>query len=610
MDNNEQNSKILLSLEHLKRTEENKNNNSTVYLGDLISQPLFLTAHKDEMVVPMGINDAGEVVYDDISSFHHTLIGGTAGSGKTVFLNTVIVSLLYRYTPEELNFILIDPKMVELSQYENLPHLVLPIAYTYEQATSSLKWAIEENKRRLELLEKFETISIFNYNHKIESGEINAETLSSIVIIIDEMADLMLDEDSTFKDNFIELISNTEQSGIYVLSATQLLDSKVILPDIKDYMPKRIAFRSITSGRDIGILDHSGAETLLSKGEMIFADLNEENHLQGAYVSQQEIKAVVDACIEQYKENPNNNNTDINNKEAKIDKKQLQKNYLKILIQLIVSSFIYLIASSCDKFSGINSSVDVKNIVILDYAKYIMYFTYFITLISIFIFILKICKKELPKPKINLNTLYNILDWVILLPICISLATFCFTFVFTFTSVHGNSMNPNINEGDRLLVTYPSEYERFDVVVVKVDPSYKSVAETDLYLKRIIGLPGEYIDYRFENGITQLYINGQRVSEDFYTETELRKYLTYNTSRSSEQFEWSERCFIDGGNSPVKQCEKFEGHYIIPEGYYFVLGDNRPISKDSRDIGLVKEKDIIGMTEYIMNEIFKPTKID
>ena len=84
-------------------------------------------------------------------------------------------------------------------------------------------------------------------------------------------------------------------------------------------MPKRIAFRSITSGRDTGILDHSGAETLLSKGEMIFADLNEENHLQGAYVSQQEIKAVVDACIEQYKENPNNNNTDINNKEAKID---------------------------------------------------------------------------------------------------------------------------------------------------------------------------------------------------------------------------------------------------------------------------------------------------
>lgn len=296
--------------------------------------------------------------------------------------------------------------------------------------------------------------------------------------------------------------------------------------------------------------------------------------------------------------------------EVKLEKtKKLKRNYLKIFIQLILSSLVYLVASSCDKFKGLSSANDIQNMVILDYAKYVMYFTYVLTILAIIVFIIKLCKKEI-NIKINLEKLYNVLDWIILLPICISLATFCFSFVFTFTTVSGDSMNPNIHEEDRLFVTYPSEYERFDVVVIKVDPSYKSVAVNDLYLKRIIGLPGEYIDYRLENGITQLYVNGQKVSEDFYTVEELKEFLTYNTSSSRAPFEWSEKCFIDGGNSPEKQCELVNGHYIIPEGYYFVLGDNRLVSKDSRNIGLVKEEDIIGVTEYIVNDIFKPIKID
>lgn len=308
-------------------------------------------------------------------------------------------------------------------------------------------------------------------------------------------------------------------------------------------------------------------------------------------------------------ETTNDETTPIDEEAKEIDKQKLKKNYIKIFIQLILTSLVYFIASAFDKFEGITSYSNAIHIEVLEYGKYIMYATYVLTIIAIVIFILKLCKKEI-KIKVNLIKLYNVLDWVLLLPICIALATFCFSFLFTFTTVSGDSMNPNIYENDRLFVTYPSKYERFDVVVVKVNPSYQSVAEVDLYLKRIIGMPGEYIDYRLENGITQLYVNGQKVTEDFYTEEELREFLTYNTSTSKIPFEWSEKCFIDGGNSPSKPCEQVNGQYIIPEGYYFVLGDNRPASKDSRNIGLVKEKDIIGVTEYIVNNIFQPINID
>ncbi|MBQ8292758.1 MAG: signal peptidase I [Bacilli bacterium] len=291
--------------------------------------------------------------------------------------------------------------------------------------------------------------------------------------------------------------------------------------------------------------------------------------------------------------------------------KKLKKNYLKLFIELVLSSLVYLIASSCDKFANISASTEgIKNIIILNYAKYVMYVTYVLTIIAIIIFIIKLTKKALPQIKVNLEKLYNVLDWLILLPVCIAIATFCFSFVFTLTTVSGSSMNPNIYEGDKLLVTYPRKYERFDVVVVHVDETYNKVASDDLYLKRIIGLPGDYLDYKLENGYTQLYINGEKVNEYFYTLDELKKYLTYNTSSIHEPFTWAEKCFTDGGTSPKDSCEYVDGHFIIPEGYYFVLGDNRLGSKDSRDIGLIKEEDLIGRTRYIVNNIFKPEKID
>ncbi len=301
-------------------------------------------------------------------------------------------------------------------------------------------------------------------------------------------------------------------------------------------------------------------------------------------------------------------NNEIALKAEKLKKQKLKKNYLKILIELVLSSLVYLIASSCDKFKGINQSLDIQNMLILNYGKYVMYGTYAITIIALIVLVFQLHKKTFWQGKVNLEKIYNVLDWVIILPICIALATFCFSFVFTLTTVSGDSMNPNIHEGDRLLVTYPREYERFDVVVIKVDDSYNEVYHNDLYLKRVIGLPGDYIDYNLENGITQLYINGQKESEYFYTAEELTKYLTYNSAGSTIPFEWYEKCF-SGSDIHKDSCEIKEGHLVIPEGYYFVLGDNRPNSKDSRSIGLVKEEDIIGVTKYIVKNLFSFKKI-
>ena len=293
------------------------------------------------------------------------------------------------------------------------------------------------------------------------------------------------------------------------------------------------------------------------------------------------------------------------------DKKKLKKNFIKILIELTIASLIYFISSSCSKIGILTSGLEVQNLVVLKYAHYIMILNYIVTVVAIILLVLQLAKMKLPKFKVNYKTLYGVMDWLVLLPVCIAIATFCFSFIFTFTIVSGHSMEPNVHEGDRLLVTYPNEYKRFDVVVIKVDDSYDNVTYDDLYLKRIIGLPGDNIDYRYdeETNTTQLLVNGKEVKEYFYTLDEMNKYQTFNTSSVLEEFDWAERCY-SGAYPERDYCDTKNGVIVIPEGYYFVLGDNRGGSKDSRDIGLVKEEDIIGKTKYIVNNLFNPQKIE
>jgi signal peptidase I len=293
------------------------------------------------------------------------------------------------------------------------------------------------------------------------------------------------------------------------------------------------------------------------------------------------------------------------------EKTKLQKNYFKILIELSIASLVYLISSACSKIGVLTKGLEVQNLVVLKYAHYIMIINYVVTIIGIVLLVLQLVKVKLPKINVNYKTLYSVMDWLALLPVCIAIATFCFSFIFTFTTVSGSSMEPNVHNGDRLLVTYPKEYMRFDVVVIKVDENYDNVLHDDLYLKRIIGLPGDNIDYRYdeETNTTQLLVNGKEFKEYFYTLDEMNRYLTFNTSSVYEEFDWAERCY-SGAYPERDYCDTKNGVIVIPEGYYFVLGDNRGGSKDSRDIGLVKEEDIIGKTKYIVNNLFSPKKID
>ena len=302
---------------------------------------------------------------------------------------------------------------------------------------------------------------------------------------------------------------------------------------------------------------------------------------------------------------------EVNTSNLDEESKKLRKNFIKILIELVISSLVYLISSACSKIGIMTSGFEVQNMIILKYAHYIMIVAYVLSILGIILLILQLLKIKLPKINMDLSIAYVVLDWIALLPVCIAIATFCFSFIFTFTTVSGESMEPNIQEGDRLLVTYPSEYKRFDVVVIKVDGTYDSVSHPDLYLKRIIGLPGDSIDYVYdeETNTTQLYVNGEVFNEYFYQSNELSKYPTFNTSDGLELFDWAEKCYT--GYYPGRDyCDTKNGQIVIPEGYYFVLGDNRGVSKDSRNIGLVKEEDIIGKTKYIVNNLFKPVKID
>lgn len=302
---------------------------------------------------------------------------------------------------------------------------------------------------------------------------------------------------------------------------------------------------------------------------------------------------------------------EVNTSNLDEESKKLRKNFIKIFIELIISSLVYLISSACSKIGIMTSGFEVQNMIILKYAHYIMIVAYILSILGIILLILQLLKIKLPKINMDLSIAYVVLDWIALLPVSIAIATFCFSFIFTFTTVSGESMEPNIHEGDRLLVTYPSEYKRFDVVVIKVDGTYDSVSHPDLYLKRIIGLPGDSIDYVYdeETNTTQLYVNGEAFNEYFYQSNELSKYPTFNTSDGLELFDWAEKCYT--GYYPGRDyCDTKNGQIVIPEGYYFVLGDNRGVSKDSRNIGLVKEEDIIGKTKYIVNNLFKPVKID
>ena len=257
-----------------------------VFLHEIISNERF---RKNEIKLPiaLGKDISGIPIVCDLSAMPHLLIAGTTGSGKSVCINTIILSLLYKYSPEKCNLILIDPKMLELSTYEGIPHLLCPVITESKKATAALGWAVKEMENRYKLMTSVGVKNIDGYNSK------NKKHMPYIVVIVDEMSDLMLIAGKEI-ENYIQRLSQMARAaGIHIIMATQRPSVDVITGTIKANFPTRISFQVSSKIDSRTILGEQGAEQLLGKGDMLFmSSANRIVRIHGPYVSETEIEKV------------------------------------------------------------------------------------------------------------------------------------------------------------------------------------------------------------------------------------------------------------------------------------------------------------------------------
>ena len=274
--------------------------NSPVMLRDLLQSEEFKNA-KSKLSFAAGKDIAGKPVVADIAKMPHLLIAGATGSGKSVCINTLIISILYKATPDEVRLIMIDPKVVELSVYNGIPHLFIPVVTDPKKAAGALNWAVSEMTSRYNAFAEYGVRNLGEYNKKVANmrvpeGEKAPEKMPQIVIIVDELADLMMVAPGEVEDAICRLAQLARAAGIHLIIATQRPSVNVITGLIKANMPSRIAF-SVSSGVDSRtILDMNGAEKLLGKGDMLFYPQGYQKpaRLQGAFVSDEEVSAVVE----------------------------------------------------------------------------------------------------------------------------------------------------------------------------------------------------------------------------------------------------------------------------------------------------------------------------
>lgn len=275
----------------------------TVSLRELIDTEAFAN-HKSKIAFAAGKDINGNVILADIQKMPHLLIAGATGSGKSVCINTIIMSILYKARPDEVKLIMIDPKVVELSVYNGIPHLLTPVVTDPKKAASALNWAVAEMTRRYQLFaaESVRDIKAYNAKARKKNAEMEeiAEILPQIVIIVDELADLMMVAPSEVEDAICRLAQLARAAGLHLVIATQRPSVNVITGLIKANMPSRIAF-SVSSGVDSRtILDMNGAEKLLGNGDMLYypQGLSKPLRVQGAFVSDDEVSAVAEAVKE------------------------------------------------------------------------------------------------------------------------------------------------------------------------------------------------------------------------------------------------------------------------------------------------------------------------
>jgi len=272
-----------------------------VRLKEILSSPKFIL-HESPLYIGLGEDISKEAVYVDILTMPHGLIAGQTGSGKSVCINTLLVSILYKSTPDAVRLMLIDPKRVEMTPYNDIPHLVTPVITDEKKAASALAWAVSEMERRYDLFAKNRVRDIKSFNKKRHDFAISCDHMPYIVIIIDELADLMMVAASDVEDAIIRLTQKARAAGIHLIVATQRPTVNVITGTIKSNIPTRIAFAVAQANDSRVILDGNGAEDLLGQGDMLVAvGGNKHKRVQGAYVSDEEVARVVRTVKDQAK---------------------------------------------------------------------------------------------------------------------------------------------------------------------------------------------------------------------------------------------------------------------------------------------------------------------
>ena len=276
-------------------------NSQVVYLGDILSSPAF-QENRMKLAFGVGKDIGGKVVVTDIAKMPHLLVAGATGAGKSVSINTLIMSILYRYSPEEVRMIMVDPKVVELQVYNGIPHLLIPVVTDPKKAAAALNWAVAEMTSRYKKFAAYGVRDLSGYNEKIrglteeEREKEGLSVLPQILIIIDELADLMMVSASEVEDAIVRLTQLARACGMHLIIATQRPSVNVITGLIKANVPSRIAF-SVSSGVDSRtIIDMNGAEKLLGKGDMLFfpQNLPKPIRVQGAFVSDEEVAKVTE----------------------------------------------------------------------------------------------------------------------------------------------------------------------------------------------------------------------------------------------------------------------------------------------------------------------------
>ena len=264
-----------------------------VFLREVIDSEKF-TKSTQKLAMGLGKDISGDIIIGDITKFPHVLIAGATGSGKSVCINSLIVSLLYKYTPEEVRLIMVDPKMVELSVYNGIPHLLIPVVTDPKKAAGALNWAVNEMTRRYDLFNTNSVRNIEGYNDLKAKGKIE-EKLPYIVVIVDELADLMMVAAGEVESYIARLAQMARAAGMHLVIATQRPSVDVITGVIKANIPSRISFAVSSYVDSKTILDQGGAEKLLGKGDMLYSPMgaHKPKRIQGAFISEEEVESIV-----------------------------------------------------------------------------------------------------------------------------------------------------------------------------------------------------------------------------------------------------------------------------------------------------------------------------